>query len=117
MITEAKMEQRLSYLEQLIIIIIVNGGWRPPRPGPIPDPVAVDTPRIEALLRGIGGRGPPGDPYVSDITRLTVGEIEEKVHEVAAAITRLQAQQGELHARLRELRSRSAEGSASASEA
>ena len=104
------MERRLSYLEQIIIIIIVTGGWRPPGhgPGPIPDPFAVDTPRLEALVRAIGGRGPPGDPYVSDITRLSVTEIEEKVHEVAASITRLQAQQTELHERLRELRAGSA---------
>jgi uncharacterized small protein (DUF1192 family) len=107
------MEQRLSYLEQLIIIIIVTGGWRPPGhgPGPIPDPFAVDTPRLEALLRALPGRHPPGDSFASDITRLSVTEIEGRVHEVAAAITRLQAQQGELQARLRELRAGHAEGS------
>jgi hypothetical protein len=108
------MEQRLSLLEQIIIIIIVTGGWRPPRPGPVGDSFAADTTRIDALLRAIGGPRPPGDPYVSDITRLSVTEIEEKVHETAAAITRLQAQQSELHARLRELRGRPAEGSQSA---
>jgi hypothetical protein len=108
--TEAEMEQRLSYLEQIIIIIIVTGGWRPPRPQP-GDSFASDTTRIEALLRGIAGRGPPGDPYVSDITRLSLTEIEEKTHETAAAITRLQAQQNELHARLRELRAGQGAGS------
>jgi hypothetical protein len=108
------MERRLSYLEQIIIIIIVTGGWRPPGHGPIGDSFAADTTRIEALLRTIGGRGPPGDPFVSDITRLSATEIEEKAHETAAAITRLQAQQNELHARLRELRAAPAAGSGSA---
>jgi hypothetical protein len=110
------MEQRLSYLEQIIIIIIVIGGWRPPRPGPgpIPDSFAVDSPRIEALVRAIGGRWPPGDPFASDITRMSAAEIEEKAHETAAAITRLQAQQNELHARLRELRAGPAAGTGSA---
>jgi len=98
------MEQRLSYLEQIIIIIIVTGGWRPPGHGPIGDSFAADTSRIEALLRLIPGRGPHGDPPPIDITRLSVAELEERVHEVAAAITRLQGQQSELHARLRELR-------------
>jgi hypothetical protein len=107
------MEQRLSLLEQIIIIIIVTGGWRPPRP-PVGDSLATDTTRIEALLRTIGGRGPPGDPFVSDITRLSATEIEEKAHETAAAITRLQAQQNELQARLRELRAAPAAGSGSA---
>jgi uncharacterized small protein (DUF1192 family) len=110
------MEQRLSYLEQIIIIIIVTGGWRP-HPPVIGDSFAADTSRIEALARVIGGRGPIPDPFASDITRLSVTEIENRVHEVAAAITRLQAQQGELHARLRELRGRSAEGSESAPKA
>ena len=108
------MEQRLSYLEQIIIIIIVTGGWRPPH-GPVGDSFATDTSRIEALLRLIPGRGPHGDPPVSDITRLSATEIEERVHEVAAAITRLQAQQNELHARLRELRATPAAGSGSTS--
>jgi hypothetical protein len=108
------MEQRLSYLEQIIIIIIINGGWRPPGHGPIGDSFAADTSRIEALLRLIPGRGPHGgDPAVSDITRLSATEIEERSHEVAAAITRLQAQQNELHARLRELRAAPAAGSGS----
>jgi hypothetical protein len=104
------MEQRISLLEQIIIIIIVTGGWRPPRPGPVGDTFAADTTRIESLLRTIGGRGPIPDPFASDITRLSVTETEERLHEVAAAITRLQAQQGELQARLRELRARPAEG-------
>ena len=107
------MEQRISLLEQIIIIIIVTGGWRP-RPGPVGNSFAADTTRIDALLRVIGGRGPIPDTFASDIPRLSVTEIEERLHEVAAAITRLQAQQGELHARLRELRSRQGEGSESA---
>ena len=111
---EEEMEQRLSYLEQIIIIIIITGGWRPPGHGPIGDSFAADTSRIEALLRLIPGRGPPGDPPVSDITRLSATEIEERSHEVAAAITRLQAQQNELHARLRELRAAPAASSGSA---
>ena len=103
------MEQRLSYLEQIIIIIIVTGGWRPwPGHGPIGDSFAADTSRIDALIRALPGRWPPGDSFASDITRLSVTEIEEKVHEVAASITRLQAQQTELHERLRELRAGSA---------
>jgi hypothetical protein len=102
------MERRLSYLEQIIIIIIVVGGWRPPGHGPIGDSFAADTSRIDALIRALPGRWPPGDSFASDITRLSVTEIEERVHEVAASITRLQAQQTELHARLRELREGSA---------
>ncbi len=108
------MEQRLSYLEQIIIIIIVTGGWRPRRAWPIGDSFAADTSRMEALLRLIPGRGSARRPAVSDITRLSVTEIEERSHEVAAAITRLQAQQNELHARLRELRAAPAAGSGSA---
>jgi hypothetical protein len=111
------MEQRLSYLEQIIIIIIVTGGWRPPHGPPVGDSFASDTTRIEALLRTIGGRGPIPDPFASDIARLSVTEVENRSHEVAAAITRLQGQQGELQARLRELRGGSAEGSASAPKA
>lgn len=107
------MERRISLLEQIIIIIIVTGGWRPGH-GPIGDSVTADTTRIDALFRAIGGRGPPGDPFVSDITRLSATEIEERGHEIAAAITRLQAQQNELHARLRELRAAPATGSGSA---
>jgi hypothetical protein len=102
------MERRLSYLEQIIIIIIISGGWRPPGHGPIGDSFAADTSRIDALIRALPGRWPPGDSFASDITRLSVTEIEEKVHEVAASITRLQAQQTELHERLRELRAGSA---------
>ena len=109
------LEQRLSYLEQLIIIIIVTGGWRPPTPQPPGDSFAADIPRLEALLRTIGGRHPPGDPLVSDVTRLSVTEVEEKLHETASAITRLQAFQGELNARLRELRHHSGERSERAS--
>ncbi len=109
------MEQRLSYIEQIIIIIIVSGGWRPPGHGPIGDSFAADTSRMEALLRLLPGRWPPpGDSFATDITRLSVTEIEERSHEVAAAITRLQAQQNELHARLRELRAAPAAGSGSA---
>ena len=109
------MEQRLSYIEQIIIIIIVSGGWRPPGRGPIGDSFAADTSRMEALLRLIPGRWPPpGDLFATDIARLSATEIEERSHEVAAAITRLQAQQNELHARLRELRAAPAAGSGSA---
>lgn len=111
------MEQRISFLEQIIIIIIVTGGWRPPHvggPNPPGDSFAADTTRIQSLLRVIGGRGPIPDRFTTDITRLSVNEIEERLHEAAATITRLQAEQGELHARLRELRATQGEGSQSA---
>jgi len=111
------MEQRLSFLEQIIIIIIVTGGWRPPSGPPVGDSFASDTTRIEALLRRIGGRGPIPDPITSDISRLSIADVEHRSHEVAAAITRLQAEHGELQARLRELRAGSAEGSPSAPKA
>jgi len=102
-IGEEAMEQRLSYLEQIIIIIIVTGGWKPPHGSP-GDSFASDTTRVEALLHRLGGRGPIPDPITSDISRLSVTDVEHKSHEVAAAITRLQAQHGELQARLKELR-------------
>ena len=46
------LEARVSALEQIIIIIISSGGWRPGGPygG---DPFNTDTTRLEALYRHI----------------------------------------------------------------
>jgi hypothetical protein len=99
------VDSRLSYIEQIIIIIIVYGGWRPPVIGPGVDPAAADTTRLDALQRVIGGRWPVGDRFSPDISRMTLAEIEDQAGETAAAITRLQAQHGELTARLKEMRS------------
>jgi hypothetical protein len=103
-------ETRLSYLEQIIIIIIINGGWRPPIPHP-GDSFASDMTRLEALSRVVGGRPPIGDTFAPDITRLSLQELEDRVNEVAAAVTRLQGHHGELNARLKEMRTKSVEGS------
>jgi hypothetical protein len=103
----SSLESRLSYLEQIIIIIIIGGGgWVPPRP-PVGDSFTSDTTRFEALAK-LFGRGPPGDSFTPDLSRLSLAEAEDKANEVAAAITRLQAQQGELHARVKELRAKPA---------
>ena len=101
-----QLTARLSYLEQ-IIIIIITGGLIPPRP-PKGDPFATDTTRLEALLRrGAGGFPfPPGDPFASDVARLSLEDVESETNEVAASIVRLQARQGELAARLKELRAK-----------
>jgi len=102
------LDSRVSNLEELIIIIIVvilGGG----RGGPIPpkgDPFASDTTRMEALSRLI--RWPPPDPYASDITRMSAEAIESKLLEVNAEQTRLRSLEGELNARLKELRSKPA---------
>jgi hypothetical protein len=95
------LEARVSALEQIIIIIISSGGWRPGGPygG---DPFNTDTTRLEALYRHI----PKGDPFASDVTRLSVTEVEEKALQVSAELTRLQGLQGELNARLKELRAK-----------
>jgi len=99
------LESRLGNLEELciIIIIIVLGGGRggvgPPNPG---DSFASDTTRMEALMRLI--RRPHGDPFASDIARLSAEAIESRLLEVAAELTRLRSHEGELSARLKELR-------------
>jgi len=98
------LERRVSALEQLVIVVVSGGGTLPhlPHRG---DPFASDTTRIEALYRR---GGPIVDPAILDITRLSLQELETQANEVSAAITRLQAHQGELHARLKELRGKSA---------
>ena len=102
------LESRVSALEQIIIIIIVSGGWRPGLPGgPYGgDPFNTDSTRLEALYRTIGPHIPKGDPFASDLTRLSVTEVEEKALQVSAELTRLQGLQGELNARLKELRAK-----------
>jgi len=95
-----QLEKRVSALEQIIIIIITGGGPVWPPKG---DPFASDTTRLEALFRR-----PKGDPPVSDIARFSQAEVEAQLNETAAAITRLQALQGELNARLKELRAKPA---------
>jgi hypothetical protein len=102
----SSLEARVSYLEQLIIIIIIGGGGYVPGRPPVGDSFSSDTTRFEALARLVG-RGPPGDPFSADISRLSLAEAEDKANEVAATITRLQAHQGELHARVKELRTKS----------
>ena len=99
------LDARLSALEQIIIIIVVSGGWRPPGVGgPSVDPGPSDYTRLDALYRVIGGHIPKGDPFAADLTRLSITEVEDKILQVAGEVTRLQALQGELNARLGELR-------------
>jgi len=74
------LERRVSALEQLVIVVVNGGGTLPHLPH-------------RAIL---------------DIPRLSLQELETQANEVSAAITRLQAHQGELHARLKELRGKSA---------
>jgi hypothetical protein len=103
-------EARLSALEQIIIIIITGGGYipRPPPPG---DSFASDSVRFEALLRSIRpGPFPPGDSFASDITRASVAELESSLHQVNAELTRLRAREGEINARLKDLRGEQASG-------
>jgi|SRR5271157_2332914 len=104
MANSSNLEARVGLLEQIIIIIIVHGGWTPPgRPGGPPgDSFASDTSRIEALFRTIGR--PHGDPPAVDIARLSLQEAEDRANQVAASIGRLQAQHGELQARIKEMR-------------
>ncbi len=104
MSTEA-LEARISALEQIIIIIIVGGGGRGPgRPGPIPDSFASDLTRTNALS-SLFGRIPKGDPFAADISRLSLVASETALLEVNAELTRLKAVEGELSARIEELRS------------
>ena len=99
------LESRLSALEQIIIIIIINGGLRPGGGfgGPSVDPGPSDYTRLESLYRAII---PKGDPFANDLTRLSVTEVEEKALHVSGEITRLQALHGELNARLKDLRAK-----------
>jgi hypothetical protein len=99
------LEARLSNIEELmiIIIIIIYGGGRGGGHGPgIPDPAATDLTRIESLLRVV--RPPRGDPFVTDVARLPLEAIEARLLEVSAELTRLRSHEGELNARLKELR-------------
>ena len=102
-------EARLSALEQIIIIIILGGGI--PRPNPPGDSFASDSVRYEALMRafrpGHFPPYPPGDSFASDITRATASELESALHQLNAEMTRLRAKEGEIHARLKDLRGES----------
>jgi hypothetical protein len=97
------LEARLGNLEELciiIIIIILGGGGR--GPGPIGDSATADISRMEALMRLV--RPPRGDPFASDVTRMPLEAIEARLLEVNSELTRLRSHEGELNARLRELR-------------
>ena len=96
-------DARLSAIEQSIIVIISSGGWKP---NPVGDHFASDSTRLDALSRVIGPHIPKGDPLAADLTRMTVTEVEEKALQVSAEVTRLQGLQGELTARLKELRAK-----------
>jgi hypothetical protein len=101
------LESRLGNLEELliIIIIIVLGGGKG-GPPPVGDNFASDTTRMEALMRLIR-RPPVGDSFSSDISRLSHEAIESRLLEISAELTRLRAHEGELNARLKELRGNS----------
>ena len=97
------LEARLGHLEELCIIIIIiiwGGGGR--GPGPIGDSVTTDTSRMEALMRLV--RPPRGDPGPVDMARLSLEAAEARLLEVSAELTRLRSHEGELNARLKELR-------------
>jgi hypothetical protein len=122
-----QLTQRVSYLEQLVIVAVLGGGPIPlphwPPGGPTPDPGPTDYARMEALRRVVGRGDPPatdaarlealyravlgggrGDPPAADLARLSLAETETLHNDVGAAITRLQARQVEINARLKELR-------------
>ena len=128
------LEARLSALEQIIIIIIIGGGFpgvppkgdsfatdqtriealarglhgfRPPW-GPGTDPAVTDTTRLEALYR-ILGHGPIGDPFSPDLARLSAVELESGVHRVNAELVRLRALESQMQDRLREIKAQSGE--------
>jgi hypothetical protein len=101
------IEDRLGNLEELciIIIIIIIGGGRGRGGGgvgPIPDNFATDTTRLQALMNFV--RPPHGDPPPPDISRLSAEAIESRLLDLGAEVTRLRSQEGELNARLKELR-------------
>ena len=98
------LESRLSNIEELciIIIIIIFGGGRVPGHGPVGDSVTSDTSRMEALMRLV--RPPRGDPPPIDLSRMSLEAVEARLLEVNGELTRLRSQEGELNARLRELR-------------
>jgi hypothetical protein len=100
-------EQRLGNIEELliIIIIIIYGGGRGPGHPPVGDSVTADTSRMEGLLRLVR----PGphiipDPGPPDLARLSLEAVESRLLAVNAELTRLRAQEGELNARVKELR-------------
>jgi hypothetical protein len=100
-------ESRLSNIEELCIIIIIiiwgGGGRGGGGVGPIPDPMATDMTRFDAVMRAL--RGPMrGDPPAVDLTRMPQEAVESRLLEVNAELTRLRSQEAELNARLRELR-------------
>jgi hypothetical protein len=101
------VESRLSNIEELciIIIIIIWGGGRGPGHGPVGDSATADTSRMEALMRLVrpGGPGIP-DPGPPDLARLSLEAVESRLLAVNAELTRLRAQEGELNARVKELR-------------
>jgi hypothetical protein len=98
------LEARLGNLEELliIIVIIIIGGRGGHGPGPIGDSVTTDTSRMEALMRLV--RPPRGDPFAVDIARLSLEAAEARLLEVNAELTRLRSHEGELNARVKELR-------------
>jgi hypothetical protein len=104
-------EARLSALEQIIIIIVLGGGFPRPNPNPPGDSFASDSVRYEALMRafrpGHFPPYPPGDSFASDITRASLSELESALHQVNAELTRLRAREGEINARLKDLRGES----------
>jgi hypothetical protein len=102
------LESRISNLEELIIIIILNGGGIPglPHKG---DPPAPDTTRLDAMSR-LFRRIPVPDPFASDITRLSAEAVESSLLEVNAELTRLRSVEGQLNARLKELRATPGKG-------
>jgi hypothetical protein len=99
-------ESRLSNIEELCIIIIIivwgGGGRGPGHPGPS-DSIANDATRMETLMRLVR----PGiipDPGPPDLARLSLEAVETRLLAVNAELTRLRAQEGELNARVKELR-------------
>lgn len=128
------LEARVSYLEQILanLHIIADpppndvtrlaGGesvealrrWGGGIPGVIADRATPDTTRLEALWRVVGNRPQHGDPPATDLTRLTASQIEAAVHDLNAEIVRLRSVESLLNERLREMRTRSADGSETA---
>lgn len=98
------IESRLGNLEELciIIIIIIIGGRGGHGPGPVGDSATADISRMEALMRLV--RPPRGDPGPVDLARMSLEAVEARLLEVNAELTRLRAHEGELNARVRELR-------------
>ena len=98
------LESRLGNLEELciIIIIIIIGGRGGHGPGPVGDSATADISRMEALMRLV--RPPRGDPGPVDLARMSLEAVEARLLEVNAELARLRSHEGELNARVRELR-------------